>query len=422
MKKQSTNNTPIPIFDKTDNIVDQRLYKAIPLSFVKKDFKVARNFLMQYYANSETLRAYRRELERLLQWAWLIAEKSILRLTREDIEDYIEFCIKPPKAWIGLCRAARFITKQGKRVPNPQWRLFIVNISKTDRKFGKKPKKSSYKLSSKAIQAIFSILGSFYTYLIDEGISKVNPVRQIKQKKSKYYTIRQGKREVRRLSDEQWNTVISTAEKMADDDKKKHERTLFIVSAMYHMYLRISELVATDRWQPQMNHFYRDSKNRWWFKTVGKGNKERIIVVNNDMLAALQRYRKSIELSRLPSPADTNPFVIGLRKNKVIKSTVQIRRIVQECFDVAISTLRSAKKVDEANSLQAATVHWLRHTGISDAINKDHRPMAHVRDDAGHSSAAITDIYNDADLNARHESANKKPLTQKVKKKRTKDK
>lgn len=401
-------NIPTPIFDKTDNIVSQRLSKAIPLSFVKKDFKIARDFLMQYYANSETLRAYRREVERLLQWAWLIAKKSILKLKREDIEEYIEFCLDPPKRWIGLQRAARFVTRAGKRVPNPAWRLFVVHISKSDHKLGKKPKKSNYKLSPKAIQAIFSILGSLYTHLIDEGICKVNPIRQIKQKKSKYFTIRQGKREVRRLSDEQWNTVISAAEKMADKDKKKHERTLFIVSAMYHMYLRISELIATERWQPQMNHFYRDSKNRWWFKTVGKGNKERIIVVNNDMLVALQRYRKSIELSPLPSPADLSPVVTGLRKNKVITSTVQIRRIVQECFDVAINTLRSKKKLDEANSLQAATVHWLRHTGISDAINKYHRPIVHVRDDAGHSSAAITDIYNDADLNARHESANKK--------------
>ena len=66
-----------------------------------------------------------------------------------------------------------------------------------------------------------------------------------------------------------------------------------------------------------------------------------------------------------------------------------------------------------ANNLQKATVHWLRHTGISDAINKQGRPIAHVRDDAGHSSCAITDIYNDVELLERHASARKKPLKQK---------
>jgi site-specific recombinase XerD len=403
---------PTPIFDKVGDLGYQRLPANISFSSAKKDFKIAQGFLSQYYANPETLKAYRREIERLLQWAWLIAKKSVLKLTREDIEFYIEFCLDPPKSWIGLKRAVRFITRVGKRVPNPEWRPFIAHISKAERKLGKEPDKSQYQLSSKAIQAIFAVLGSLYSHLVDEGTCKVNPVRQIKQKKSKYLIIQQGKREVRRLSDEQWKTVIATAEKMADSNEKKHERTLFIVSAMYHMYLRISELVATERWKPLMNHFYRDSNNRWWFKTVGKGNKERIIVVNDDMLVALQRYRKSRSLLPLPSPADTTPIVVGLRNSEIIKSTVQIRRIVQECFDIAINTLLSEKKSDEANSLQEATVHWLRHTGISNAINKDHRPIAHVRDDAGHSSAAITDIYNDADLQARHESAQKKRETE----------
>jgi len=65
---------------------------------------------------------------------------------------------------------------------------------------------------------------------------------------------------------------------------------------------------------------------------------------------------------------------------------------------------------DEARMLQEATVHWLRHTGISDDINKRGRPVAHVRDDAGHSSSAITDRYNDTELQARHLSAKDKDV------------
>ena len=54
-------------------------------------------------------------------------------------------------------------------------------------------------------------------------------------------------------------------------------------------------------------------------------------------------------------------------------------------------------------ALEYATVHWLRHTGISDDINKRGRPMNHVRDDAGHSSSAITDRYNNTEWLERHE-------------------
>lgn len=66
---------------------------------------------------------------------------------------------------------------------------------------------------------------------------------------------------------------------------------------------------------------------------------------------------------------------------------------------------------EEAEALNEATVHWLRHTGISDDVK--HRPREHVRDDAGHSSGAITDRYIDIELSERHESAKNKLIIQK---------
>lgn len=36
---------------------------------------------------------------------------------------------------------------------------------------------------------------------------------------------------------------------------ENYERTLFIISALNLMYLRISELVANDHWGPMMKHF-----------------------------------------------------------------------------------------------------------------------------------------------------------------------
>ena len=50
---------------------------------------------------------------------------------------------------------------------------------------------------------------------------------------------------------------------------------------------------------------------------------------------------------------------------------------------------------DEAEQMMSATVHWLRHTGISDDVKT--RPREHVRDDAGHSSDLITDKYIDTE-------------------------
>ena len=63
---------------------------------------------------------------------------------------------------------------------------------------------------------------------------------------------------------------------------------------------------------------------------------------------------------------------------------------------------------DEVHELKAATVHWLRHTGISDDVKQ--RPREHVRDDAGHGSSAITDRYIDIELRERHASGKKKNI------------
>lgn len=53
-------------------------------------------------------------------------------------------------------------------------------------------------------------------------------------------------------------------------------------------------------------------------------------------------------------------------------------------------------------------MHWLRHTGISEDVKI--RPREHVRDDAGHSSSAITDKYIDVESRERHYSAKKKMI------------
>ena len=157
-----------------------------------------------------------------------------------------------------------------------------------------------------------------------------------------------------------------------------------------------------------MGDFERDLEGSWWFRTVGKGNKERQISVSDAMLAALKRFRESRNLSPLPVPGESTPLIHKTRGQGGITSTRQIRGIVQQCFDAAQSKMQKEGFTEEASQLSAATVHWLRHTGISEDVK--HRPREHVRDDAGHGSSAITDRYIDVELSARHASAKKKSI------------
>ena len=423
---KSSNNTPKPLFDTLLYLKQQlqllqktkdpsrlkthlkNLFPTINLpNYAQIELRYVLLFLYGYRGSSDTFTAYRRELERLLQWSWFVRKASILKLKNTDLEHFIEFCSKPPKRWIATKVVARFKTVKGIRKPNPDWRPFVAKISKKSYHDGNLPDKKVFAFSQPAIKMLFSILSSFYNYLLQEELIARNPIARIRQK-GRYIRKEQHAQVIRRLSTLQWETVIKTAISLAEDDPGSHERTLFIMNILYGMYLRISELAASSRWTPRMCDFFRDPDGNWWFKTVGKGNKARQIAVSAAMLKALKRWRTYLGLSVFPTPSDQSPLLPKQHGNGPMTSTRAIRAIVQLCFDEAIKKLQITGAKEDAEILRSATVHWLRHTGISDDVKI--RPREHVRDDAGHSSSSITDKYIDIELQERAASAKKKVI------------
>ncbi|HWK52890.1 MAG TPA: site-specific integrase [Hyphomicrobiales bacterium] len=395
---------PVPFFDTLQEMQNPHRHPITSVTHLVtehpaqavSDYQYASEFIYSYRGSPDTFSTYRREIEHFLHWCWLVAHKALPEVEREDIEAYIEFARKPPRGWIGDRNVARFVQAGGERVPNAEWRPYVTAT---------KDGQGGYALSQSAIQAMFSVLSSFFNYLIQEDYRASNPVAQMRQK-SKFLRKTQGAKPIRRLSELQWSYVIEAAETLAAAEPAVHERTLFIMNALFGMYLRISELTETSRWVPSMGDFERDLDGNWWFRTVGKGNKERLVSVSDTMLGALRRYRRSRGLSELPPPGDAAPLIHKNRGQGGIASTRQIRSIVQLCFDQAEQALHRDGFSDDAEQLQAATVHWLRHTGISEDVK--FRPREHVRDDAGHGSSAITDRYIDVQLRERHASARKK--------------
>ncbi len=194
---------PTPIIDSYKCFKEGNQQTA-PLSpvFAPHDLACCLEYLKQYDDNSATFESYRREIERILQWSWLIEKKSILDLKRQDIENYIQFCLNPPKSWIGIKKVARFTTRDSQRIPNSDWRPFVVGISKDKHKNGLRPNIQDYQLSQKAIREIFTVLSSFYNFLLLEEKVSANPIVLIRQK-SKYIQKRQSTKQVMRLSEKQ---------------------------------------------------------------------------------------------------------------------------------------------------------------------------------------------------------------------------
>lgn len=403
--------TPQPLFDTLENLDEAPAYLAnyldsLNIAPAQQEYRLCCEFLKSYAQSKDTFTSYRREVERLLHWSWLAAHKSLKELTRNDIRDYLQFIHTPPKNWMATKIVNRFINDvNGIRQPNPDWRPFVAKISKVARKHGMEPSKTNYSLSNKSIEAIFAVLSSLFTYLQQEEYVEANPVALIRQKKG-YIQRQQTRKVTRKLSKTQWIYVITTAEEMAKSDPI-HQRTYFLMSAFYLLGLRISELAYGEERMATMGNFAPDKRGLWWYTTIGKGNKVRDVAVPDELLTTLKRYRESLGLPPLPYRDESTPLLPKLKGKDGLGSR-QIRNIVQSVFDTAIEQLRQAGKIDEAEDLAAATVHWLRHTAISSDV--EFRPREHIRDDVGHENPSTMDKYIDIDRVARHQSAQAKKL------------
>lgn len=356
MTKQSKGSisTPVALLDTAEHVLLPS-YKP-PILLHKEDWQAVLFFLKKYKKQLQTFNAYRRELERLLQWSWLIAEKSLLALKRSDIQDYIKFCENPPLEWIGKKGVYRFIEQKKKRVPNPEWRPFIFNSKNGSAK--------RHELSPKAIHEIFTVLNSFYnTLLIDEKI-EINPVFVVKKKRAAIEKPLNPEQKPH-LTQTQWQACIDTAIELAQENASYH-RIIFIMYAMATMKITLTYCIKTDNFYPMMNHFYKQ-KNEWLFKKYHQGKFSHDISVNQVMLTALQRYRQSLGLSPLPSEKETSPLLPKIKGNGPMTDTGLFRKLLQQCLQITADKLTQQKNKQDAGQIQKATPNWFKYVDLIEA-------------------------------------------------------
>lgn len=397
---------PRPLFDSVESLKGpQTEYRAarpqlseylaqFPSTIaVESDLEFARGFLLSYSGSPSTFKGYRSYIERLILWSWIVQKKSVTDLVRSDAEQFMAFNNAPPASWVGGTVVRRYLKNKGHLVFNKMWRPYGIKIAKALRKHAEEQDISLAGAKCQPARAskvlMFSVCSSFYDFLAQEGMDIANPIKSIKQK-SAFVSETRIKRKGKSLTKMQWDFIIDQAEAMADADPK-HERTLFIVVALFAMYLRVSDLAGNKDWYPTMGCFVK-SGDSWWFEVVGKGNKERDISVKDAFLPYLKRYRQSRNLSPLPFKDEEEPLLVTKGGRKGLRAR-QIRNIVQPVFDGArAKMIASGHTEEEAQELMEATLHWLRHTGAT--FDAPYRDAKHMQDDLGHASLATTqDIY-----------------------------
>lgn len=341
---------------------------------------------------------FRSEIEKFLQWAFLIKDKPIDELRKADFLDYADFCWQPPLSWICLSNHEKFQLQSGLYVQNKNWAPFRLKLPKGDKS---KPDKKQYRPSQQSLQSMFTAVNAFYKYLMDEEYCFGNPVL-IAKKDCRHFIKDAQVKDVKRLSEQQWQFLLDTAQSMADSDPR-FERNLFLIASLKTLFLRISEYSERPAWVPVMGHFWLDRDKNWWLKIYGKGRKLRDITVPSSFLIYLKRYRLSRGLNALPVSGENHPIIEKMRGRGGMTAR-QLARLVQEVFDVAFEQMKERQGAEAAQNFMEASTHWLRHTGASLEIERG-RALKDVSEDLGHASMATTDtVYIQADDKKRAES------------------
>ncbi|MEL0637610.1 hypothetical protein V6259_12655 [Marinomonas sp. TI.3.20] len=369
----------------------------VPTNVMHDDLVACIRHIIQFAGSLDTMSFYRTELNRFLAWCWLIKGQSICDMRRESIIEYIEFTIFPPASWTSPHADYAFLKNEdGTLTQNPKWRPFLQSDSSAT--------------AQSTITNTFARLSAFYRTLVSESLIDHNPVQAIRQKNT-YKKKGDGTKAPKVLTDDQIVYCLKVCERLSDEadviDSNKAfihaERALFAFSIGLGMYLRVSELVWSENYRPTHSDFHKDSDGHWWFRTIGKGKQERVIVVSDDVLAALIRYRRILDLPDLPTASDTTPLIMSLgngtwdnekdwfSKIVPITDTAIMWKLFKKIFSLAREAMIKEGRIEDAYELLCASCHWLRHTGISNDVQT--RAVEFVRDDAGHKTSQTTWSY-----------------------------
>lgn len=344
----------------------------------------------------ETYNRFRSDIEKFLLFMWGVKKKSIIAPTRSDIDDFIDYFVKPEAKVIGFSAADRFIPKDGRFVMNPLWKPYLAKKSKGLRKLQADGVTHERICGEASINACYSALSRLYNGLVEEGYSSPNWI-SVSKKYCPYLVRRQSKspidssrRMVKRLSDDEWDFLLDIATQLADENPA-HERKLFVLCSLKSLYLRVSELSTDNGRLPVFDDFSKDHEGTWFLMIIGKGTKERHVSIPHGFLDNLKRYRIHRGLPPLPVQGENHLILENSRRKGGVTSRT-IMNDVQFIFDHAYTHFKEKFGEERAKAFLVASSHWLRHTGASMSAINEEISAKDLAEELGHSDSRTTDV------------------------------
>lgn len=212
----------------------------------------------------------------------------------------------------------------------------------------------------------------FYTYLSDNlGLMESNPMKSLDAPKTK-------KALPKYLTLEEAEKLLSVI------DGKFKERDYAMITLFLNCGMRLSELVSID---------YNDIKEDGSLTIVGKGNKERIVYLNQACIDAIVNYMKV----RPNDGVKDKALFLSTRNQRISPKTVQ---------HIVYSYLTKAGLGDRGLS-----VHKLRHTAATLMYRHGNVDLLLLKEILGHENLGTTEIYTHISDDASRKAIESNPLS-----------
>jgi site-specific recombinase XerD len=397
-------------------------------SGVDNDYQAIQLWLSTLPADSHTWRSYRKEAERFLLWAILERGKPLSSLLTLDCIAYRDFLSDlgrmNDQSWSSVYAIpqAQWLGKRGTPRWSALWRPFEqlpplkppAGLPKAEqaRWIEQEMAKGTHLigvLSASSQKLAQTILTSLCEWLMRQRYLDSNPWDGVPARKKQPVKIQAD----RSFTISQWAFLMRVLAQMAPDARSARLR--FVLLFAYGTGLRLSELTGALIGDLQYRATAGERTAAWTLNVIGKGEKERIVVVPSLVMKELQAYLAHRgyptfndapadaplidRLIGVPSPARRGGKPIADMTTPIKLSDQALYKMLKGFFEKAALALQ-AESMTEAKHIAQASTHWLRHTCGAHAVANG-VPIEVLQANFGHASVDTTSIYITAEIDRR---------------------
>ena len=212
-------------------------------------------------------------------------------------------------------------------------------------------------LEARSINRKIACLRSYYKFLLSQQRISVNPMLRIRPPKA-------SKKLPGFVLEEPFNNLLNS---FTFEDNFEGHRDKLILEFLYGTGMRLSELLGIEH--PDVDLHART------VRVLGKGNKERIIPINDSLYFSLESYLAAKKT--LPADNNSQKLLVTTKARPLYPKFVY--RVVKKYIGMITTSEHSSP-------------HVLRHSFATHLLNKG-ADLNAIKDLLGHASLAATQVY-----------------------------